>query len=79
MSRLNLTLSDDTFSKLERVARLKKMRVASYTKQLIEEALEAHERLAWNRKLAADYAADRKDAKELLSQMELAQFEVVDK
>jgi hypothetical protein len=77
MSRLNLTLSADTFSKLARGARSRRVRVATYTRRLIEDALARTERAAHLKKLAADYAAGRDDAAELLADMEAGQLDLM--
>jgi hypothetical protein len=75
MSRLNLTLDDDTLSWLARHAVREKLAVATFAKRLLREAVERRELLAQRRKLAADYAAGRADAKELLAELERPQLE----
>ena len=77
MSRLNLTLSPDTLSKLVRGARSRRVRVATYTRRLIEGALARAEKRARLRKLAADYAADRDDVSELLADLEAGQVDLL--
>ena len=77
MSRLNLTLSSDTLSKLVRGARSRRVRVATYTRRLIEGALARSERRARLKKLAADYAADRDDVSELLADLEAGQLDLL--
>jgi len=77
MSRLSLTLKADTLSKLERAARSRRVRVATYTRRLVEDALERAERAEELKKLAGDYAADRKDASELLMDMEAGQLDLL--
>lgn len=75
MSRLNLTLDDDTLTWLTRHAAREKVGVAAYARRLIREALEQREALARRRKLAADYAAGREDAAEVLRDLERPQLE----
>ena len=75
MSRLNLTLDDDTLSWLTRHAAREKVGVAAYARRLLREALEQREALARRRKLAADYAAGREDAAEVLRDLERPQLE----
>jgi hypothetical protein len=75
MSRLNLTLDGDTLAWLQRHASKAKTGVASLARQLIEEAVEHRESLRRRRKLAADYAAGREDARALLADLEAPQLE----
>ncbi|MBA3397265.1 MAG: hypothetical protein H0T89_31855 [Deltaproteobacteria bacterium] len=75
MSRLNLTLDADTHSWLERHAAREKIAVASFARRLLREAVEQREHLARRRKLAADYAAGRADAREILDDLERPQLE----
>jgi hypothetical protein len=74
MSRINLTLDADTDHRLEQHARRAGLRITSFARQLIREALDRREQAARRRKLAADYAADREDATALLREMETAQY-----
>ncbi len=75
MSRLNLTLDDDTQDWLERHAAKEKVAVASLARRLLREAVAQRELLARRRKLAADYAAGRADAAEVLEDLERPQIE----
>jgi predicted transcriptional regulator len=75
--RLNLTLDDDTSSKLERHARRAGARRATVARQLLREALVHREMEERRRKLAADYAAGRRDAAALLEDHEIPQYEVM--
>jgi hypothetical protein len=75
MSRLNLTLDDDTLAWLERHAAQEKVAVAAFARRLLREAVAQREALARRRKLAADYAAGRDDARELLAELERPQLE----
>jgi hypothetical protein len=74
MQRLNLTLDDDTFRRLERHAKKHGSRRASAARDLIREALERQDRIERERKLAADYAAGRADAREVLRDLEGGQW-----
>jgi hypothetical protein len=75
MSRLNLTLDDDTHARLTRYATQAKLAVATLARQLLREAVERREAEARRRKLAADYAAGRADAREILDDLEAPQLE----
>jgi uncharacterized membrane protein len=74
--RLNLTLDDDTGSRLERHAKRAGTRLATVARQLLREALVHREVEERRRKLAADYAAGRRDATALLEDYEGSQLEV---
>jgi hypothetical protein len=78
MARLNLTLDQDTFARLEKHAREARTRRATLAKTLIQEALEGREAARRRRKLAADYAAERDDARDLLRELEAGQLELLD-
>jgi metal-responsive CopG/Arc/MetJ family transcriptional regulator len=78
MERLNLTLDDDTARTLERHARRAGTRRASLARALLREALARRDALERRRKLAADYAADRDDAADLLADLEGGQLELID-
>ena len=75
MSRLNLTLDDVTFSWLRKHAAREKIAVATCARRLLREAVEQQEALAHRRKLAADYAAGREDARDVLRDLERPQLE----
>lgn len=75
MSRLNLTLDTDTLEWLEKHAAREKVAVAAFARSLLQEAVNHREALARRRKLAADYAAGRDDARELLAELERPQLE----
>jgi len=51
---------------------------ATLAKTLIQEALEGRESARRRRKLAADYAAERDDARDLLRELEAGQLELLD-
>ena len=73
MSRLNLTLDDDTANWIKQHAAARKMRQATVARELLAEAVANREQAERRRLLAADYAAGRKDAAELLRDLELPQ------
>ncbi|OGQ25310.1 MAG: hypothetical protein A2138_04690 [Deltaproteobacteria bacterium RBG_16_71_12] len=78
MARVNLTLDLDTFGRLARVARQSHAPCAAVARALLLEALEQRERAERERKLAADYAAGREDARALLEELEAQQLEILD-
>ena len=75
MSRINLTLDDDTHTWLMRHATKAKQGIASFARELLREAMTQREELARRRKLAADYAVGRTDAEALLRDFEAPQLE----
>jgi hypothetical protein len=78
MPRLNLTLDDDTFMRLSRHARQAGAQRATLARSLLREALERRDAMERRRKLAADYAADREDARELLYDLEPGELELLE-
>lgn len=78
MARLNLTLDADTFARLNRHAQRAGAQCATLARGLLQEALERREALERSRKLAADYAGDRQDARELLRDLEAGELELLD-
>lgn len=79
MERLNLTLDESTSGALARHARREGKPRAALARELIREAIARREAIERQRKLARDYAAGRSDAEELLSEMEAAQLELLDR
>ena len=77
MSRLNLTLDDDTQDWLKRHAKQERVPLAAFARKLLGEAVASREALARRRKLAADYAAGREDAQEILRDLERPQLEAL--
>ncbi len=77
MPRLNLTLDTDTDRRLERYARQARARRATLARQLLRDALIRRDALEQRRKLAADYLADRADARALLADLENPQLELL--
>lgn len=75
MSRLNLTLDEGTSSRLEAHARRLGARRATLAASLLKDALDRQEVLERRKKLAADYAADRDDARDLLQEIEAGQMD----
>lgn len=79
MSRLNLTLDDDTSNWIKRHASREKVLQAALARRLIQEAVARRKAMERLKKLAADYAAGRKDAVELLDDSFAdAQLELLD-
>ena len=78
MARLNLTLDDDTFRRLEKHAREVRSRRATLAKTLIREALDRREAARRRRKLALDYAAEHETTGELLQELEAGELELFD-
>lgn len=78
VERLNLTLDESTSGALARHARREGKPRAALARELIREAIARREALERERKLAADYAAGRSDARQLLRDLEAAQLELLD-
>jgi len=78
MARLNLTLDDDTFRRLDRhIKRAGKPR-AALARELLCEALAQREAAERRKQLAADYAAGRGAARALLRDLEAGQLDLMD-
>jgi hypothetical protein len=78
MNRLNLTLDDDTASALERYSGRAKKPRAAVARELIREAIQQRDARARLQQLARDYVSGRDDAAALLSELEVAQLELLD-
>ena len=78
MERLNLTLDADTAKALGQHAREHGRPRASVARELIREALELRAAAQRKRQLARDYLAGRKDAVELLRELEGSQLDIDD-
>lgn len=78
MARLNLTLDDDTLARLASHAKREGGRGPALARRILREGLDAREARERKRKLAADYAAGRSDARELLESLETAQLDRFD-
>jgi hypothetical protein len=78
MARLNLTLDEETYRRLEKHARKARSKRATFAKTLIGEALERREAIQRRRKLASDYDADRANRIELLRDLEAGQLELLE-
>ena len=77
MGRVNLTLDEDTHARLERHAKRLGQPQAAAARELIREALARREARERTRKIAADYAAGRRDAEGLVRELEQAQLELL--
>ena len=77
MGRLNLTLDDDTLAALSREARQAGVRVATYARQLLAEAVARHQLQQKRRVWAEAYRADRSDAGKLVADLEPATLELL--
>jgi hypothetical protein len=75
MQRLNLTLDDDTKSWLDRHAKPEQR--ATLARTLIREGIARREAIARRKRLAADYAAGRADARALLEDLETGSLELI--
>lgn len=78
MGRLNLTLDSSTELRLARHAKHLGQRRTVLARQILSEGLERREAMERRKKLAADYVAGRRDARELLADLEHAQLELLD-
>ena len=78
MGRLRLTLDDATSAALARHARQEGKPRAALAQELIREAITRREGLNRERRLARDYATGRNDARQLLRDLEAAQFDLLD-
>jgi hypothetical protein len=78
MARVNLTLDPVAYEKLSRYAKASGSPRAAAARSLLCEALEYREERARRARLAADYAADRSDARELLNDLEALELELLD-
>ena len=77
MARINLTLTDDTASRLDSHARRSGMARSAMARMLIREGLSRMEAEERRRILAADYAAGRADNERLLEELEPSQTEIL--
>jgi hypothetical protein len=77
MPRLNMTLDDDTDSSLTRHAKREGARRATFARALLREGLLRRDEADRRKKLAADYAAGRPDAKALLADLESPQADLL--
>ena len=78
MARLNLTLDDDTFRRLDRHTKRSGKPIAALARELLREGLAQREAAERRKQLAADYAAGRRDARALLKDLEAGQLELMD-
>ena len=78
MARLNLTLDADTFRQLDRHTRRVGKPRAKVATEILREGLARREAAERRKRLAADYAAGRPDARALLKDLESPQIELLD-
>jgi len=77
MARVNLTLDQDTFRRLERHARRVGKPKARAATDVLREGLARQELAEQRAKLARDYAAQRQDAGTLLRELERGQLDLM--
>lgn len=77
MERLNLTLDEGTSNALSQHAIREGKARATVARELIVEAIARREAAERKRRLARDYAAGRRDAGELLSDLEAGELELL--
>jgi hypothetical protein len=75
--RLNLTLDDDTFQQLERHRKRARAGRAALAREILREGLARRDAAERRRRLAADYAAGRKDVRASLADLESSQVELL--
>ncbi len=78
MARLNLTLDPDTFQKLDRHSGRVGRPRARVATEILREGLARREAAERRKRLAADYAAGRADARALLKDLESSQLDLLD-
>jgi metal-responsive CopG/Arc/MetJ family transcriptional regulator len=78
MARLNLTLDEDTFRRLDRHTKRTGRPRAALARELLREGLAQREAAERRRQLAADYAAGRSDARAVLTDLEAGQLALMD-
>jgi hypothetical protein len=78
MARLNLTLDEDTFRKLDRHTKRTGKPRAALARELLREGLAQREAAERRKQLANDYAAGRPDARALLRDLEAGQLTLMD-
>ena len=77
MARVNLTLDPESHSRLARYAERVGRPHATVAGELVREGLARREAEERQRRLAADYAAGRVDARELLRDLEAGELEIM--
>ena len=78
MGRLNLTLDPDTETRLSRHAKRLGRPRAALARQILADGLARQDAMQRRKRLAADYMAGRRDARELLEDLELPQLQLLD-
>jgi hypothetical protein len=78
MPRLNLTLDEDTFQRLERHRRRARVGRATAAREILREGLARRDAIERRKRLATDYAAGRSETRALLADLEAFQGELLD-
>jgi len=78
MARLNLTLDEETWRRLDERARRSGERRASLARRLLQEALGRREALDRRKRVARDYAAAGSHDVELLREIEEGQLDLLE-
>lgn len=76
MTRLNLTLDDDTWNALVRHAESRP--IATVARDILRAELARRDALSRRRALAKDYVAGRADARDLLEEFEAGQLDLLE-
>ncbi len=77
MARLNLTLDNDTFKRLDQYAQGEGKALSAIARELLIEALNRIDRQTRLERLARDYAQGRDDAESLLADLEAGQLDLL--
>ena len=78
MARLNLTLDEDTFRRIDRHTKRTGRPRAALARELRREGRAQREAAERRKQLANDYAAGRPDARALLRDLEAGQLTLID-
>ena len=78
MARLNLTLDEETWRRLDEHARRSGERRASLARRLLKEALGRRDLIQRRQRVAQDYAAAGPRDAELLRELEAGQLDLLD-
>jgi predicted DNA-binding protein len=77
MTRVNLTLDQESYERLGRYAKRLGRPQATVAGQLVREGLELLDAREQRQRLAKDYAAGRADAREVIAELESGQLEAM--
>ena len=77
MARVNLTLDEETFRELDRHTKRAGKPRAAIVRELLREGLARRAAADRRKRLAADYAAGRSDARAILKDLESPQLELM--